>query len=156
MTIESLPPDTIIQLLSIVVYVVAVIYSGFAFWDIRRSTHSLSIKYIASGVVVLSSATALMFIAAQTSWSLQSSQEHLGFVDAVVWLLYDWLNGLTHLAVILAVRTFIRWETKTPCQHGGVCPSVALAKKDKAMDAKLIGMAMDIAKIQQRIEQLDE
>jgi hypothetical protein len=154
-SLTSLSVDQVIQLLSIAVYLVAILYAGFAVSDIRRSSHSISVKYIASGIVALSTCTAIMFIAAQIPWALTEAQEQISFAEAISWLMYDWLNGFAHLLMILSVRSFMRWENKTPCQHGGVCPTVQIAKRDREQARRLTGIAHDIEALQKRIELLD-
>lgn len=149
-------PDIIIQLLSLVVYAAAILWGGLAMLDIRRSSHQIAIKYVASALVLLSVATAVAFSAAQSYWTLTGEIKSLSFSETAIWLLYDWLNGLSHLAVVLAVRAFMRWQLPTPCQAGGVCPCGALARKDKEQDRKLSGIASDIDKLQRRIEHLQE
>jgi hypothetical protein len=151
----GLSPDSIIQLLSIVVYLAAVLWSGFAFWDIRQSHHSLGVKYLAAGIVCLAVATSVMFIAAQVSWALTGQQEQLSFTETAAWLLYDWLNGFAHLAMILAVRTFMRWESETPCQHGGVCPSAALARRNRDNERRIESVAGELLAMQRRLEFID-
>lgn len=155
MSILGLSPDSIIQLLSIVVYVAAVIWSGFAFWDIRQSHHALGVKYLAAGIVCLAVATALMFIAAQVPWALDEQQDQLSFSEMAAWLLYDWLNGFAHLAMILTVRAFMRWETNTPCQHGGVCPSAALIRRGRDQERRLNGIVTELAEMQRQLEFID-
>ena len=152
---SSLSADSIVQLLSITVYLAAIIWSGFAVLDIKKSSHGIGVKYIASGIVFLSASTSVMFIAAQIPWALAENQEQISFAEAISWLLYDWLNGFAHLAMILAVRSFMRWENRMPCMHGGVCPTAIIARRDRAQARQLSGIAQDIEKLQQRIEQLD-
>jgi hypothetical protein len=153
--ILAVGPDVYIQLLSLIVYFAAIAYGILAAFDIRKSHHSLTLRYLASGLVLLSSATAIIFIIAQVPWIVEQQWRVMSFAETLAWLMYDWLNGLTHLAIVLAVRAFMRWEQITPCLHGGVCPSAILIRRDLEHDSKLSRLALDIDKLQRRIELLD-
>lgn len=150
-----LEPDVFIQLLSLVVYFAAIGYSMLAVLDIRRSHHSLPIRYIASGLVLLSSSTAILFIISQIPWITEQQWRVMSFAETLSWLMYDWINGLTHLAIVLAVRTFMSWKNKPNCSCD-IFSSNVWAKKDLDQDSKIEELSLDIAKLQQRIEKLDD
>ena len=149
--------DIAIQLLSLIVYLAAILWGGLAVIDIRRSHYPLSVKYVASALIALSVGTAAVFSVAQTYWSLTGTIQEMSFAETAAWMLYDWLNGLSHLAVVLAVRAFMRWEQSTPCQAaGGVCPSHRLVQREVEQDKELRGLSLDIDRLQSRIENLYE
>lgn len=154
--LSAIGPDTWVQLLSLIVYVGAIVWGGLAFLDIRRSHHARAVKYLASGLVTLSLTTAGVFITAQIPWIVDQQWRVMSLTETLTWLLYDWLNGLAHLAIVLAVRAFMRWELPTPCQAGGVCPSSLLVRRAREQDQELTGMRASIQTLQQRIEHLAE
>ena len=150
-------PDAVIQLLSLIVYLAAILWGGLAVIDIRRSHYQLSVKYIASALIALSVGTAVAFSVAQTYWSLTGTINEMSFAETAAWMLYDWLNGLSHLAVVLAVRAFMRWDQSPTCQAtGGVCPSHRLVRREVEQDKELRTLATDINRLQSRIENLYE
>lgn len=152
----SLGADTYVQMFSMLVYVAAIAWGCLAFIDIKHSKHHLSWRYMASALTLLSVSTALIFIFAQIPWIVGQQWRVMTTAEMMAWLLYDWLNGLAHLTVVLAVRAFMRWEFPTPCQSGGVCPSGILIRREREQDAELKNMARDIMKIQRRIEALNK
>jgi len=152
--LSSVSLDSYIQLLSLIVYVAAILWGWLAFFDIKHSHHTLSVKYVASAVTFLSMLTAGLFIAAQLPWILEQQWKVMSFAETLAWLVYDWTNGLAHLSVVLCVRAFMRWELSAPCQHG-VCPSAALAREDAVHRQQLTVLGRDIAALQRRIGLLD-
>lgn len=148
--------DAYVQLASLSVYVATIVWGGLAFVDIRRSHQARSVKYIAAGLTTLSIMTATMFVIAQIPWILEQQWRVSSVADTLAWLLHDWLNGLSHLALVLAVRAFVRWDPPALCLTHGVCPPGALARFHDERDQKLTGLTRDIAKLQARIDHLLE
>lgn len=153
---STFEPETYIHIASLAVYVAALVWSVLAFIDIRQSSYPRAVKYVASGLVMLSVMTAVMFIASQIPWILDKQWKTISLYEALSWLLYDWLNGLSHLALVLAVRAFMRWTPPTPCQSHGTCPSSALARREREQDRELSGLSRDIQQLQQRIEHITD
>ena len=150
-------PDIAIQLLSLIVYLFAILWGGLAVIDIRRSHYPLSAKYVASALIALSVGTAAAFSVAQTYWALTGTIHEMSLAETAAWMIYDWLNGLSHLAVVLAVRAFMRWEQSSTCQAtGGVCPSHRLVQREAEQDNELRELTTDISRLQSRIENLYE
>lgn len=151
-----MPVDTLVQLASLSVYAATLIWGGLAFRDVACSEHPRSVRYIAFGLVTLSMMTAAIFIVVQWTWIVQQQWKILSLAETLGWLMYDWLNGLTHLAIILAVRAFMRWEQPRPCQATGVCPAHQLARREREQDREIDGIATGIEALQQRIDKLSE
>lgn len=151
----TLQPDMLVQLASLVVYLATFIWGGLAYFDIRAARFSRPVKYIAAALVTLSLLTVTLFVSAQLPWIMNGQWREMPLVELLTWLMYDWVNGLAHLATVLAVRTLMRWEQPTPCQANGVCPSARLARRSHEQDRELSNVANEIDALQTRIDQLN-
>lgn len=155
--LSTLGIDTLVQMASLVVYVLAIGWALVAAFDIRHSHHPAPTKYVAAALTALTAATAVVFIVAQIPWLIEQQWRVMSTAEAMAWLIYDWLNGLAHLATILVIRSFMRWRLPTPCQFpNGVCPSAHLARRAHATERGLSGVATEIEQLQARIDRLAE
>jgi len=149
--------DDLIQFLSFLLYVAVVLWGGICLYEIRKSHHPVSVKHIATALTTLSMFVAIVFIIAQYTWAINDQWKELPILEIVVWLLYDWTNGLTHLAVILAIRAFALWEIQAPClAEGGVCMSHKLLEAERTQDSKLEEVTIAIDHLRQRVERLGD
>jgi hypothetical protein len=149
--------DLLIQLMSLLLYVATIFWGLLAFIDINKSHHQVSVKYIGSAVVFLSMFTAIVFIYAQLMWVKNEQWASLSIAETAVWLLYDWMNGLSHLAIVLLIRAFMRWEQLSPCQAaGGTCISTHVAASELEQDRRLAEVAEAIKYLNKRVERLGE
>lgn len=59
----------------------------------------------------------VVFIVFQIQWVLDSQNENVGDIAAYGWAFYDYVNGLTHLAFVIATNLYLGWKTEDYQRH---------------------------------------
>lgn len=66
-------------------------------------------------LLILSACLALAFTTLQVSWAVRGEFHALDTWEAVLWLVFDWSNGASHLAFVMATNVWLQWRTRCNC-----------------------------------------
>lgn len=95
---------------SIVIYVLAILLALDTVRHVLKSEHVSIMKELLVTMLVTSGALAGCFSAMQIIWTVSGEYAYTTEWESIGWLLHDWMNGISHLAFILAIRVFVRWD----------------------------------------------
>ena len=112
----------IVNFASTLLYVMAAGFAGLVLWELRGSYRSAPLRIIAASLLSLSLLTCLAFIVLNGLWIVEQAWRDLSDASNVGWIVWDWLNGISHLSFVLAVRVFVQWEPRPTCKHRH-CPA---------------------------------
>jgi len=83
-------------------------------YDIKRCQNQ-GLRSIVRMFMVATILKSVTFSFLQYGWITTGSDEVVGTVSAMGWMLFDFLNGFTNLTFVLAIRLYLRWKN-TPGQ----------------------------------------
>ena len=87
--------------------------AAFAFESMRHIKDCKSRKCSQSIIYTLLIATmikAIAFCLLQADWIINDYDSGIDDVASLGWMLFDFLNGLTNLMIIVAVRVYLKWN----------------------------------------------
>lgn len=110
------PTATIaVQGASMVVYVITIVVCVLAYIDTfelrKRSIEQMSARVLLVLTVIMSA----VFIFNQSMYITNNSSQGVPLLEILGWLMFDWANGLTHLAFALATRIAIVQKSHCNC-----------------------------------------
>lgn len=147
--------EALFQSSSLVVYFAAVVFCFITLREVKYSHHPKAIKTLSYSLLALSLSMTLTFIVIQIAWVIHNHSDDITQPEAFGWVVYDWLNGITHLAFILSVRVFLCWKILPACLKDA-CPGTALAKRLAAhtgeSKSELMGISKDLEQLAAKIE----
>lgn len=84
--------------------------------DLRKCTNQ-TLKSLIRIFLVATIFKSITFSVLQYGWIVGGHDESVGTVESMGWMLFDFLNGFTNLAFVLALRLYLRWKN-TPDYQG--------------------------------------
>jgi len=129
--------ETLIQSASLVVYALVVVFSLITLREAAIHQRDKAVCIVVQSLMLLTVAMALIFMTLQWQYVMNKSWVGVPQAEVVGWIAHDWVNGVTHLAFVLAARVLVHWDLKphAPCMNSGKCPGrLALAKTSRHSD----------------------
>lgn len=134
--------EFVLNAAALVVYIGVLVYGSIALYESRITHHPTHIRYAIMSLVALSMSVSAIFSVMQVSWIYSSVWQNLSAVDNIGWMVYDWVNGMAHLAFILTARVFLSWKILPSCKRSA-CPANALmnVQRSQTNDLHMLGNA---------------
>lgn len=85
-------------------------------FEIRKCTNQ-TLKSLIQLFLVATILKSVAFCTLQYGWIVGGYDETIGNVETFGWILFDFLNGFSNLAFVLALRLYLRWKN-TPNNQG--------------------------------------
>ncbi len=121
--------EAVLHMASLVLYVPVI---GLALATLR-GVRCVESRALRESLRCFLSFTALMsasFVAVQMYWVLDEGFNRLVTLEAVGWLVFDWMNALAYFTFVYSIRLFVQWKPscrecpiQESCQNPGKCMS---------------------------------
>jgi len=111
--------DIATQLASITLYAMLALCALFVMCSPGLKRFDPPVRHIARLFLGMSALLALAFITLQIRWVCLGEYQSLDTVEAVLWLVFDWANALSHLGFVMVVHLVLQWRDCRLCDRGG-------------------------------------
>ena len=115
------PCATVAHATTLVLYAATVIGGSVTAFAVRRVQDQIVRRYVGTLLLLVMCASAV-FLVAQIIWFEAIPAGDIGSGSNTVWLVFDWINGVTLLATVGALRIFCLWRYPRCADAPDNCP----------------------------------
>lgn len=106
---QVLQTEAIAHLASFVLYIANLVLI-IQISRLLKCVQSESLRKMLSFFLSVTVVMCLTFMAVQSLWVVNYGFEPMVTLEAIGWLIFDWLNGLAYLSFVLSIRLAILWK----------------------------------------------
>lgn len=94
---------------SLIIYVAIIIVSVWGLFYIKYAEHIHHMPFTLKCFLVLATLQACTFIYLQLDWVSSGYNEAVGGTTSLLWLMFDYFNGLALLSFVVSTLIYLKW-----------------------------------------------